>query len=58
MINVACVNQGYDETTNLYNHQIEFIATNEKEIVEKNIELSISKLKEQESNDEKNNSKI
>ncbi len=58
MINVAYINQGYDETTNLYNHQIEFIATNEKEIVEKNIELRISKLKEQESNDEKNNSKI
>ena len=44
---------GYDETTGLYNDQKEFIAATEKGIVEKNIELSISKLKEQESNDEK-----
>jgi hypothetical protein len=44
---------GYDETTGLYNDQKEFITAAEKEIVEKNIELSISKLKEQETNDEK-----
>ena len=44
---------GYDETTGLYNDQKEFIAPSEKDIVEKNIELSISKLKEQETNDEK-----
>ena len=44
---------GYDEATGLYNDQKEFITAAEKEIVEKNIELSISKLKEQECNDEK-----
>ena len=44
---------GYDENTGLYKDQKEFISGNEKENVEKNIELSISKLKEQESNDEK-----
>ena len=44
---------GYDESTGLYKDQKEFISGNEKENVEKNIELSISKLKEQEWNDEK-----
>ncbi len=44
---------GYDENTGLYKDQKEFISGNEKENVEKSIELSISKLKEQEWNDEK-----
>ena len=44
---------GYDEATGLYNDQKEFITAAEKEIVEKNIEQSISKLKEQECIDEK-----
>ena len=44
---------GYDEATGLYNDQKEFINSNELKDVEKNEELSISKLKEQESKDEK-----
>ena len=44
---------GYDEATGLYNDQKEFINSNELKDVEKNVELSISKLKEQESKDEK-----
>ena len=44
---------GYDEATGLYNDQKEFITGNELKDVEKNLELSISKLKEQESKDEK-----
>lgn len=46
---------GYDENTGLYNDQKEFMAGHENEMkdVEKNIELSISKLKEQEKRDEK-----
>ena len=44
---------GYDEATGLYNDQQEFITGNELKDVEKNLELSISKLKEQESKDEK-----
>ena len=44
---------GYDEATGLYNDQKEFISGNELKNVEKNLELSISKLKEQESKDEK-----
>ena len=44
---------GYDEKTGLYNDQKEFITGNDKANVDKIIELSISKLKEQECNDEK-----
>ena len=44
---------GYDEATGLYNDQKEFINSNELKDVEQNVELSISKLKEQESKDEK-----
>ena len=44
---------GYDEATGLYNDQKEFITGNELKDVKKNLELSISKLKEQESKDEK-----
>ena len=44
---------GYDEATGLYNDQKEFITGNELKEVEKNVELSISKLKEQETKDEK-----
>ena len=44
---------GYDENTGLYNDQKEFMAGNEMKDVQKNIELSISKLKEQEKKDEK-----
>ena len=44
---------GYDEATGLYNDQKEFINSNELKDVEKNVELRISKLKEQESKDEK-----
>ena len=44
---------GYDESTGLYNDQKEFMAGNELKDVQKNIELSISKLKEQEKKDEK-----
>ena len=44
---------GYDEKTGLYNDQKEFITGNDKVNVDKIIELSISKLKEQECNDEK-----
>ena len=42
---------GYDEKTGLYNEQKEFYVGDMKE-VEKNISMSISKLKEQERNDE------
>ena len=44
---------GYDEATGLYNDQKEFITGNEIKEAEKNVELSISKLKEQELKDEK-----
>ena len=44
---------GYDEATGLYNDQKEFITGNEIKAAEKNVELSISKLKEQELKDEK-----
>ena len=44
---------GYDEATGLYNDQKEFINSNELKDVEQNVELCISKLKEQESKDEK-----
>ena len=44
---------GYDEASGLYNNQKEFITGNELKEVEKNVELSISKLKEQETKDEK-----
>ena len=44
---------GYDEATGLYNDQKEFISNNELKETVKNVELSISKLKEQESKDEK-----
>lgn len=42
----------YDEKTGLYKDQKEYISSNESNI-EKDIEISISKLKEQEKNDEK-----
>ena len=42
---------GYDEKTGLYNEQKEFITSDLKE-AEKNIGMSISKLKDQERNDE------
>ena len=45
--------EGYDETTGLYNDQKEFITGNVLKDVEKTVELSISKLKEQETKDEK-----
>ena len=44
---------GYDEATGLYNDQKEFITGNEIKEKKKNVELSISKLKEQELKDEK-----
>ena len=44
---------GYDEATGLYNDQKECIPGNELKEAEKNVELSISKLKEQEFKDEK-----
>ena len=44
---------GYDEATGLYNDQKEFITGNEIKEAENNVELSISKLKEQELKDEK-----
>ena len=44
---------GYDENTGLYNDQKEFMAGNDMKDVQKTIDLSISKLKEQEKKDEK-----
>ena len=44
---------GYDEATGLYNDQKEFITGNELKEVEKNVKLSISKLKKQETKDQK-----
>jgi len=44
---------GYDEKTGLYNDQKEFLASNEVTDTKKIMELTISKLKEQEKKDEK-----